>query len=70
MSKRYLIDPTDVRMSRREAAEYLGFRPQTLAVWATKKSHPLPYYRPGGRVMYLKSDLDKFILKAQCACAE
>ncbi len=48
-------------LNRREAAEFLGVLPETLAVWASTKRYDLPYVKVGGRVMYRPSDLDAFI---------
>lgn len=48
-------------MSRKEAAKYLGVAPQTLAIWACTKRHPLPYVRVGRLAKYRKHDLDSFL---------
>lgn len=48
-------------LSRKEAANYLGVAPQTLAIWACTKRHTLPYIRVGRLAKYRKSDLDAFI---------
>ena len=48
-------------LTRVQAAEYLGIRPQTLAVWASKGRHNLPRVMVGRLAKYRKSDLDKFI---------
>lgn len=48
-------------MSRKEAANYLGISPSTLANWASSKRFVLPYFRVGRAVRYRKTDLDKFI---------
>jgi hypothetical protein len=34
-------------LTRKAAAEYLGVKENTLAVWATTKRHPLPYIKVG-----------------------
>lgn len=49
------------RMSRREAADYLGLRVSTLAADVTTKRLGLPYVKLGSRVYYRRSDLDHFI---------
>ena len=51
----------DKWMTRKEAAAYVGLRPQTLAAWASRGTHDLPYYRPGGAVRYRQSDLDRWL---------
>jgi len=48
-------------ISRKDAASYLGVSPQTLAIWACTKRHPLPYVRVGHLAKYRKSDLEAFI---------
>lgn len=48
-------------LSRREAAEYLGVTPETLAVWHCTKRYPLPVVKIGRLAKYRKSDLDAFI---------
>jgi len=54
------ITATQLR-SRREAADYLGVSPQTLAVWACTKRYDLPMIKIGRHVKYRQSDLDAFI---------
>ncbi|HAD5966126.1 TPA_asm: DNA-binding protein [Salmonella enterica subsp. enterica serovar Typhimurium] len=50
------------RMTRKEAAEYLGVSPSTMAVWACTGLVKIPYYRAGAKkVIYMKSDLDAYI---------
>ncbi len=48
-------------MNRTEAAQYLGIKPQTLAVWATTKRYDLPYVKVGRLVKYSQNALDTFI---------
>jgi len=48
-------------MNRTEAAQYLGIKPQTLAVWATTKRYNLPYVKVGRLVKYSRDALDRFI---------
>jgi excisionase family DNA binding protein len=44
-------------LTRKEAAEYLGMSPKTL------ENHPkhIPFYKVGGRVLYIKEELDALI---------
>jgi excisionase family DNA binding protein len=51
--KRTLITTT-------QAAEYLGFKVNTLEGWRVKGLH-LPFYRIGNIVRYAKEDLDAYI---------
>jgi predicted DNA-binding transcriptional regulator AlpA len=48
-------------LSREQAAEFLGLRPQTLSVWASTKRYPLPFVKIGSRVKYRLSDLQRFV---------
>jgi excisionase family DNA binding protein len=50
-------------LSREEAAEYLGVKPQTLAVWAITGRYQLPMVRVGRRVKYRQGDLDSWLKK-------
>lgn len=50
----------DGRMTREDAARYLGHQPKTLAMWAISGKGP-PSVKVGGRVFYYRSDLDAFI---------
>ncbi|HUT88399.1 MAG TPA: helix-turn-helix domain-containing protein [Thermoguttaceae bacterium] len=53
-------------VGRRQAAEYLGLKPQTLAVWAmTGKNLPVVKLGTGkqARAMYKLVDLDEFIAR-------
>lgn len=49
----------DGRLSRADAATFLGRAPKTLAMWAVVKTGPTPI-RVGGRVFYKLADLQKF----------
>lgn len=50
----------DGRMSRRDAASYLGMAEKTLAMWASERRGPASV-KVGGRCHYFKEDLDAFI---------
>ena len=50
----------DGRMSREDAARYLGHKPKTLAMWALLGKGPRSV-KVGGRVFYFRSDLDAFV---------
>ena len=49
--------------TRRQAAEDLGIKENTLAVWATTKRYSLPYVKIGRLVKYKREDLERFILE-------
>ncbi len=48
-------------LSRREAADFLRLRPQTLAVWATTGRYGLRFKKVGRKVLYRISDLESFL---------
>jgi excisionase family DNA binding protein len=48
-------------LTRLQAAEYLGIKPQTLAVWHTTGRYRLPVVKVGRSVRYRTSDLDEFL---------
>ena len=50
----------DGRLTRRDAARYLGVAVKTLAMWAVDGRNP-KVHRVGGRCFYYKDDLDAFI---------
>lgn len=50
------------RMTRKEAAEYIGVTSATMANWACTGKVQLPFYKAGlKKVIYLKQDLDEYI---------
>ncbi len=49
------------RLDTKQAAEYLGLSPETLATWRCTKRQEIPYLKLGSRVKYLKSDLDAWL---------
>ena len=48
-------------LSRTEAADYLGIKTQTLAVWASNKRYALKYIKVGRCVKYSQTDLENFV---------
>ena len=56
-----MIAERDKLMTRVEAAEYLGLRPQTLAIWKLTGRNGLPCIKVGRLVKYRRSDLDAFL---------
>ena len=51
----------DKLLSRKEAAEFLGLKENTLAVWACNKTYYIPMFKIGKYVKYKLTDLIKFI---------
>ena len=50
----------DGRMTRDDAARYLGMTSKTLAMWWTQRKGPRAH-RVGGRCFYYQDELDVFI---------
>jgi len=50
----------DGRMTRADAATYLGYAEKTLAIWSGQSRGPKGT-KVGGRCFYYKDDLDAFI---------
>ena len=50
----------DGRMTRDDAATYLGLKSKTLSMWQLQGKGPRSR-RVGGRVIYFKDDLDAFV---------
>lgn len=53
---------SDRLLTRKEAAEFLKLRTQTLACWAMSGKH-LSFVRVGRSVRYRQSDLDEYLAK-------
>lgn len=58
----------DGRMTRDDAARYLGHQPKTLAMWTLQGKGPRSV-KVGGRVFYYRADLDAFIRGEAAAAA-
>lgn len=54
------IPQRERRLTRKQAAEYLGVSVPTLARWASKGSGP-SYYVIGGQARYRIPDLDNYV---------
>ena len=54
---------TRKKLSRTEAAAYLGVTPDTLNKWASVGRPWVPYYRVGRKAVYDIADLDAFLEK-------
>ena len=50
----------DGRLTRRDAAKYLGLQPKTLAMWAIQGRGP-PFLKIGNRAFYYRDALDRVI---------
>ena len=62
MSPKYLSQEFELalRYNPAQAAEYLHISPATLEAWRVQNRGPA-FLKVGGRVQYLKSDLDAFL---------
>ncbi|WP_232307995.1 MULTISPECIES: helix-turn-helix transcriptional regulator [Sphingomonas] len=54
------VDHGMARLNRKEAADFLGFAPATLANWALKGYGPSSF-KVGGRRFYWLADLERFV---------
>ena len=54
---------TDInkKLSRPEAAAYIGVTTKTLGKWAWSGDPWIPYYRIGRKTVYALADLDRFL---------
>ena len=50
----------DGRLTRKDAAKYLGLQPKTLAMWAIQGRGP-PFLKIGNRAFYYRDALDRVI---------
>jgi len=50
-----------ILLTRNQAAEYLGVKVGTLAVWQSSRRYHLPVVKVGRLIRYLKSDLDQWL---------
>lgn len=55
------LKPTDF-LDRKQAAEYLGVKFNTLTSWVSQKKGP-PFYKTGKAVRYKVEDLNAFLEK-------
>lgn len=63
MKEDNLSEPAQGLLTRKQAAEYLGYTEATLAMWKCTKRYPLPYVKIGINIRYRLSDLNAFIEK-------
>ena len=49
------------RLTRDEAAKFLGLSPSTLAADTSRRNLSIPYYRVGGRIYYRRTELDQWL---------
>lgn len=60
----------DPLYTRPQAAEYLGLKVNTLAVWALTRRQALPFLKIGRNVRYKKSALDSFLASCERNCVD
>ena len=56
----------DVLLTRKEAADFLGLKTQTLASWAVSGKYGLPMVKVGARVKYRRADLTEWLRQRTC----
>lgn len=56
-------------LTRPQAAQYMGLKPQTLGVWASTGRYALPMVRVGRKVLYRRTDLDVWLQSRTCTHA-
>jgi predicted site-specific integrase-resolvase len=56
-----MVSPSSVLKSRKEAAEFLGIKPQTLGAWASLGRYDLRQVKVGRLSKYRLADLERFI---------
>ena len=57
-------------LTRNEAAEFLGVKPQTLATWHITGKYGLPVVKVGRSVRYRLADLERWISERTVGAAE
>jgi hypothetical protein len=55
------LDFASERMTRENAAGYLGVTPAFLEADISRRKHNIPYYKIGSRVFYIRSDLNRWL---------
>ena len=56
------LPSTKEKMTRPEAADYIGISPRTLANWHSSGRVKIPFYKVGRKkTIYMKSDLDAYL---------
>jgi hypothetical protein len=58
-----IVDRKDM-LPEKEAAKFVFAKPNTLRIWRYRKRGPA-YVKVSGKVFYLKSDLEKFVLEGR-----
>lgn len=57
-------------LTRKEAADYLGVKPQTLAAWHVTGKYKLPLVKVGRSVRYRLADLERWLSARTVGTAE
>ncbi|AXF77175.1 helix-turn-helix domain-containing protein [Erwinia tracheiphila] len=57
-----VLRSTNEKMTRPEAADYIGVSPRTLANWHSSGRVKIPFYKVGRKkTIYMKTDLDAYL---------
>lgn len=62
----YSLNP-NVLLDDEQAADYLGVKASTLAVWRCTDRYPLTYIKIGRKVRYRVKDILRFIDNSECS---
>jgi excisionase family DNA binding protein len=72
MAKKQIVPnqavPTLEKLTREQAAEYLGVSRATLETWASLGKGPR-FFKPGGKVYYLVRELEAYIESRSTNCS-
>lgn len=55
------------KLTREDAAQYLGVKESTLIKWRSLGQGPLSHREPSGRIMYHLHDLEKYVADVEAA---
>ena len=60
-TKQPIFESAEDRLTPHEAAELLGVKSQTLALWRCTGRHDLPFTRCGSRIFYSRAAIDEWL---------
>ena len=55
-----ITNQSEILLTRKEAADFLGYSEKTLAIWKCVQRYPLPYLKIGRKIRYKLADLEHF----------
>ena len=63
MNNSHIFSPQNTLLTRKEAAQILRMKEQTLAVWASTGRYDLKFIKNGRKVFYTLSAINEFLSK-------